>query len=76
MRALPEPARVNRSSVRIDAENISQRILALPLPARNYGQLVAGKAGTIFLMEEPSRPARTSKVSCGVLISRRANRKG
>jgi len=43
-------------SVRIDAENISQRILALPLPARNYGQLVAGKAGTIFLMEEPSRP--------------------
>ncbi len=43
-------------NVRIDAGNISQRILALPIPARNYGQLVAGKAGTIFLMEEPSRP--------------------
>src|SRR6266853_2452797 len=43
-------------TVRIDAENISQRILALPIPARNYGQLLAGKAGTIFLVEEPSRP--------------------
>ena len=42
--------------VRIDAENISQRILALPIPPRNYRQLVAGKAGTIFLMEDPSRP--------------------
>jgi tricorn protease len=53
------PAKAAKSesvNVRIDAENISQRILALPIPARNYGQLVAGKAGTIFLMEEPSRP--------------------
>lgn len=39
--------------VRIDAENISQRILALPIPPRDYNQLVAGKAGTIFLMEAP-----------------------
>src|SRR5262249_4509305 len=44
------------ANVRIDAENISQRILALPIPPRNYGQLVAGKAGTIFLVEEPNRP--------------------
>jgi tricorn protease len=43
------------ANVRIDAENISQRILALPIPPRNYGQLVAGKAGTIFLVEEPNR---------------------
>jgi tricorn protease len=42
-------------AVRIDAENISQRILALPIPPRNYGQLVAGKAGTIFLVEDPVR---------------------
>ncbi len=41
--------------VKIDAENISQRILALPIPPRNYGRLVAGKAGTIFLLEEPLR---------------------
>jgi tricorn protease len=42
-------------NVHIDAENISQRILALPIPARNYGQLVAGKSGTIFLVEQPNR---------------------
>jgi len=42
--------------VRIDAENISQRILALPIPPRDYGKLVAGKAGTIFLIEDPLRP--------------------
>ncbi|HWF02794.1 MAG TPA: PDZ domain-containing protein [Candidatus Angelobacter sp.] len=43
-------------TVRIDAENISQRILALPIPPRDYGKLVAGKAGTIFLIEDPQRP--------------------
>ncbi len=37
--------------VRIDLEGISQRIVALPVPARNFTGLVAGKAGTIFLLE-------------------------
>ena len=49
-------AKAEPVTVKIDAENISQRILALPIPARNYGQLVAGKAGTIFLVEQPERP--------------------
>jgi tricorn protease len=40
-------------TVEIDLENISQRILALPIPARNYQQLDAGKAGVIFLVEGP-----------------------
>ena len=61
-RAMAQDARAAKSgkaeavTVRIDAENISQRILALPIPARSYGQLVAGKAGTIFLVEEPAGP--------------------
>jgi tricorn protease len=60
-KAKAQDARAARSkgeapNVRIDAENVSQRILALPIPPRNYGQLVAGKAGTIFLVEEPIRP--------------------
>jgi tricorn protease len=38
-------------TVRIDVENIGQRILALPIPARNYTGLKAGKAGTLFLLE-------------------------
>jgi tricorn protease len=41
--------------VRIDAENIGQRILALPIPPGDYTKLVAGKAGTIFLVESAVR---------------------
>src|SRR5204863_6911413 len=37
--------------VRIDLENLDQRILSLPVPARNYVGLLAGKAGTLFLLE-------------------------
>ncbi len=43
-------------SVRIDLEDIGQRILALPIPARNYSSLVAGPNGTIFLTETPLLP--------------------
>jgi tricorn protease len=40
-------------TVEIDLENISQRILALPIPARNYQQLEAGKPGVLFVVEGP-----------------------
>ncbi len=40
-------------TVQIDFENISQRILALPIPARKYSALAAGKAGMLFLVESP-----------------------
>lgn len=49
-------AKAEAVTVRIDPEGISQRILALPIPPRNYGKLLAGKAGTIFLLEEPATP--------------------
>jgi tricorn protease len=39
--------------VEIDFENISQRILALPIPAKNYYGLSAGKTGVLFLVEGP-----------------------
>ena len=42
----PEP-------VKVDFEKISQRILALPIPARNYSELLAGKDGVLFLLERP-----------------------
>ncbi|HWC75992.1 MAG TPA: PDZ domain-containing protein, partial [Blastocatellia bacterium] len=43
--------------VNIDFENIGQRILALsPIPTRNYLTLMAGKAGTIYLVEGPAAP--------------------
>ncbi len=44
--AKPEPVVVT-----IDLNKINQRIVALPLPARNYQGLVTGKAGTFFLLE-------------------------
>ena len=39
---------------KIDFDKIDQRILALPLPARNYVSLAAGKPGVIFLQEAPA----------------------
>lgn len=42
-----KPARV-----KVDFDGIDQRILGLPVPARNYTGLVAGKAGVIFLLED------------------------
>jgi tricorn protease len=43
-----EPVKVD-----IDFENISQRILALPIPARSYQGLSVGKTGVLFLVEGP-----------------------
>ncbi|HEY8558851.1 MAG TPA: PDZ domain-containing protein [Pyrinomonadaceae bacterium] len=44
--AKPEPV-----AVTIDLEKIGQRVVALPLPARDYQGLVTGRAGTFFLLE-------------------------
>jgi tricorn protease len=40
-------------NVRIDFEGIGQRILSLPIPTRNYGRLLAGKANILFVQETP-----------------------
>jgi tricorn protease len=42
----PEPV-----TVTIDFDRIGQRIVTMPLTERNYGGIVAGKAGTFFLLE-------------------------
>jgi tricorn protease len=39
--------------VKIDIDNIGQRILALPIPPRNYLNMAAGKSGILFLAEAP-----------------------
>lgn len=44
------------AAAKIDLEGIGQRILALPVPARNYVGLDTGKAGTLFLAEIPANP--------------------
>ena len=40
--------------MKIDLENIGQRILALPMPARRYVGLAAGKAGVVYAVEGPA----------------------
>ena len=40
-------------TVAIDFQNIGQRIVALPIPARNYVDLQAGKKGILFLLAGP-----------------------
>jgi tricorn protease len=39
--------------VKIDIEGISQRILSLPIPAKNYVNVLAGKSGILFIAEGP-----------------------
>jgi tricorn protease len=39
--------------VKIDADGIGQRVLALPIPARNYVSMLGGKTGVLFLGEAP-----------------------
>jgi tricorn protease len=39
------------AETRIDFEGLGQRIIALPIPARNYEGLVAGKTGILYLSE-------------------------
>src|SRR5205085_12685627 len=51
-----DSAKAMASAVRIDFDGIDQRILALPIPARNYVQLSGGKPGALFLLEGLSVP--------------------
>ncbi len=43
-----EPVKVS-----IDFENVGQRILALPVPERNYEGMTVGKEGVVYLLEGP-----------------------
>ncbi len=47
------PTAEKKDQTGIDFDNISQRIIALPIPPKNYVGLVAGKAGVIYLLEFP-----------------------
>jgi|HubBroStandDraft_6_1064221.scaffolds.fasta_scaffold31647_2 tricorn protease len=43
--------------IRIDFDGIDQRIIALPIPSRDYVGLEAGKANTIYVLELPTAGA-------------------
>jgi tricorn protease len=49
----PKDAAAEPAKVAIDFDGLGQRILALPVPAKNYVGLAAGKDGIVFLLEAP-----------------------
>jgi tricorn protease len=44
-------------AVKIDFEGLDQRIVSLPIPARNWARLQAGADGKLFLVEQPELAA-------------------
>src|SRR5215475_6514839 len=53
----PKPPAKKEEPTRIDLEGIDQRIVALPIPARGYVDLITGKANAIYILEQPVAPA-------------------
>lgn len=51
--AAPAAPKKEDVKVDIDFDDIGQRILSAPIPARNYFGMMAGKAGTLYLAETP-----------------------
>ncbi len=49
-----KPSAAKTPDVKIDFDNIGQRILAMPLPPRRYVGLQAGKGGVLFALEMPA----------------------
>ncbi|MBO0860409.1 MAG: PD40 domain-containing protein [Chloracidobacterium sp.] len=53
----PKPSAKKEEPTRIDLEGIDQRVIALPIPARDYVNLTVGKANLIYVLEQPVAPA-------------------
>ena len=62
--------------VRIDFEHLEDRAVALPLPARDYVDLQAGKDGTLYLLEgqERFRPESELTLTRFVLKTKKADK--
>ena len=54
--------------VKIDFTDIDQRVLSLPLPARNYARLMPGKAGVLFLFESGAVNAARRGPPTGAIV--------
>ncbi|MDH3493137.1 MAG: PDZ domain-containing protein, partial [Acidobacteriota bacterium] len=69
--AKPEAAKKDEKKEKktvIDLDGIGQRVVALPLPARNYAGLTAGTPGTFFLAEAVPASGTSSQPNIGVTI--------
>jgi tricorn protease len=56
--------------LKVDLEGLGQRILSLPIPARNYLNMLGGKAGLLFLAEGPTVIGRNSFPNLSQTIQR------
>jgi tricorn protease len=56
-----EEKAAEKVEVKIDFDNIGQRILALPLPARHYEGLQTGKEGLVYAVENTATPPADAK---------------
>lgn len=63
--AKPEPV-----TVTIDLDKIGQRIVALPLPARDYRALVPSRAGIFFLLEQVPNTGTATTPQTGMSLHR------
>ncbi|HSQ30840.1 MAG TPA: PDZ domain-containing protein [Gemmatimonadaceae bacterium] len=62
----PRPANAP-AEVRIDLDGVDQRTIAMPVPARNYVGVAAGKAGIVLLAEAPLVPVDQAGPGAGGL---------
>ncbi len=51
--AKPDAKEDKKVEVKVDLDGIGNRILSLPVPARNYGSILPGKTGVVYLLESP-----------------------
>ena len=58
--AKTEDRKSETGNVKIDLDNIDQRVVALPIPARNYGGMDVGKTGILFVREVIDTPGQPS----------------
>ncbi len=59
-RSAPGDTTATRGTVRIDFAGLGRRIVALPMPVRNYTDLIAGPAGTVFVAERVANAPATT----------------
>lgn len=57
-------------TVTIDFEKITQRVVALPMAARSYSGLRAGKAGTLFILEAVPASGTGNQPNVGAAVHR------
>lgn len=66
--ATPKPAAKSKTpDVKIDFEDIGQRVIALPIPERDYETIATGKTGILFLLEHVASPTPTPGLPAGTL---------